>query len=228
MKWKLGIVAIAVIGVAAGNVLAAPTPEGLYQQGQVAYDHGDFQGAILKWEAAYKLSGATGLLYNLAQAYRLGGDCHSALSTYRHFVAADPAAVKRPVADDWTTAVAVVPSPPSPAPGRHKLNLVALGTAGAGVVLFGIGLVIGHRASQLAGDVTYACEMSCSWAVEKSVDAAGHRDAAIGWTFDGVGLAAIATGAGLYLYERRSHREVPAVAIQPQAAGATISWSGRW
>jgi hypothetical protein len=51
----------------------APDPRVLFQDGQVAYNAGEYEAALEKWQRAYELSGRKELLYNLAQAFsRLG------------------------------------------------------------------------------------------------------------------------------------------------------------
>jgi tetratricopeptide (TPR) repeat protein len=67
----------------------ADSAEDLYTQGQGAYDSGDFKTAVARWQAAYDLSKESGLLFNLAQAQRLSGDCAGALATYERFIVAD-------------------------------------------------------------------------------------------------------------------------------------------
>jgi tetratricopeptide (TPR) repeat protein len=103
---------------------AQPGPEVLYTEGQAAYDRHDYATAIAKWQAAYALSKESGLLFNLAQAQRLAGNCTSALASYRGFLATDPAAGsdQRKLADEFAkeldeqcpTAKPVVPALTAP------------------------------------------------------------------------------------------------------------------
>lgn len=86
MRIGLVVAAIAALGASAR---AAPSAEDLYAEGQAAYDRADYPTAIERWRASFEISGETGLLFNLAQAQRLSGDCPDALSTYRKFLAAD-------------------------------------------------------------------------------------------------------------------------------------------
>ena len=67
-----GGVAIALV-VASRSVLADPTPGAAqrYRDGQAAYDHAGYDDALTSWQQSYALSHAPGLLYNIAQAYRL-------------------------------------------------------------------------------------------------------------------------------------------------------------
>jgi tetratricopeptide (TPR) repeat protein len=233
---KLALTA-AILAALEASAVAAPTPEELYAEGQVAYDKADYATAIADWQASYKASGANGLLFNLAQAYRLRGDCKQALFTYKRFVAIDPSVDQRALADDFIrelepTCGAVVAAPatdrPVDAPGR-TMKLAGIATGGAGVVLFVTGVALGHHASTLGNDVTAACTVSCDWSIEKSKDAAGHRDSALGWTFGTVGALALLGGAALYYFgDRASEISVTPVATRSHDSGAVLSWSHAW
>ena len=95
------LIILITIGVLESAARATPA-EDLYTQGQAAYDGGDFATAVTKWQAAYDLSKESGLLFNLAQARRLSGDCTGALATYRRFLAEDiePASEQHKLAAD--------------------------------------------------------------------------------------------------------------------------------
>jgi tetratricopeptide (TPR) repeat protein len=214
-----------------------PSPaEVLYNQGQAAYTRADYAVAVEKWQASFDLSGASGLLFNLAQAYRLSGDCTRALATYRRFAAADPTARQRPLAEDLVRELertcvqqppmvaAVVPSSAYPPPW-HPLQTVGLVTGGAGIVSIAIGLYIGHSGHTIGEEVTAACALSCDWNIQKIRDADGHHDVTSGYVLDAIGLAAIAGGAIMY-YFGSTHD----VSITPASreGGAVVSWGGTW
>jgi len=245
---------LATIGAlrAAAVAQPSPSPEDLYAEGQRAFDRGDYAAAIAKWQASYDLSGADGLLFNLAQARRLSGDCPGALATYRRFVAADPSSEQRPLAEDLAreleaacgaaTPVAALPkmsaatpseAPPgpvgAPAPhddrrSGHALRLTGLATSGAGAALLVTGVVLGHHGQTLGDEVTAACTASCDWSAQRDKDSAGRRDASIGYALDAVGVAGIAGGAIAYYLGVRG----VAVAPRPREGGAIFSWSGAW
>ena len=128
----------------------------LYQKGRADYDVGDYDAAIVSFRNAYQISGAALLIFNVAQAYRLKGDCPRALETYRHFVRLGPSSPLRPEADAHirelavrcappplpapvmqpavpATALATTTSRPSTWPGRG----LTLGLLGSGAVLLG-------------------------------------------------------------------------------------------
>jgi tetratricopeptide (TPR) repeat protein len=217
-----------------------PTAESLYVTGQAAFDAGDFTIAIAKWRASYELSGESILLFNLAQAYRLSGDCASALSTYKRFVTVDPTADQRPLAEDLARELEpkcgerpapIVYRPPvvheheRERPGR-TLKVTGLATSGTGIALLASGLLLGRHGSSLGDEVTRACTVSCDWDVQKSKDTAGRRDVAIGYALDAVGVAAIVGGAVLYYLG--DHGDGIAVSPRPREGGAVVTWSGSW
>ncbi len=62
----------------------------LAERGRIAHDARDYAGAIAAFTEAYALAPAPGLLFNLAQAYRLRGNCDDAALMYRRFLATNP------------------------------------------------------------------------------------------------------------------------------------------
>jgi tetratricopeptide (TPR) repeat protein len=57
-----------------------------YKRGLAAYGLGQFSEAALEYEAAFKLEPDPALLYNAAQAHRLGGNAHRALELYQSYL----------------------------------------------------------------------------------------------------------------------------------------------
>jgi tetratricopeptide (TPR) repeat protein len=105
-----------------------------YDRGMAHYELGEFTAAVEEFKAAYALSQAPGLLFNLAQASRLGKDYEQSLHFYRAYLRARPDAANR---DDVEKRIAelepivekrhkadeakrlAVPTPqPAPRPGR--------------------------------------------------------------------------------------------------------------
>lgn len=89
MESAVGVRALVVIAavVALGSTARADsTPEQLFTEAQAAYDQRDYATAIAKWQESYRLSGASDLIFNIAQAMRLSGDCRGAITNYRRFV----------------------------------------------------------------------------------------------------------------------------------------------
>lgn len=238
---RIAVVALTVvitIVVTRSIAIAQLSAEELYAQGQAAYDDGDYRTAIDLWTSSYKLSRQPLLLFNVAQALRLAGRCERALSTYKQFVALDPAAEQRPLADELVRELEPrcgqparldeVPRPvevESTGSGR-RLRIAGLVTGGAGVALVTAGLLFGRRASTLGDEVSDACSRGCDWAAHRGKDAAGRRAAVIGYSLDALGIAAIAAGAVTYYLGARE--SAVTVAPRPREGGATVTWSGRW
>lgn len=227
---------------------APPSAESLYAEGQAAYDKADYAVAIAKWQESYQLSGESGLLFNLAQARRLSGNCTEALATYEKFLAADhdPASDQHKLADDFKRELAptcgahqapVLDPKPSlnlwvSAHEKHdgrrgrSLRLAGIAAGGTGIAVIAAGLALGHHGQTLGNDVSAACAISCDWAVQKGKDAAGRADVAIGYALDAVGAAAIAGGAVTYYLGTRGSGLT--ITPRPSEGGAMISWSGSW
>ena len=229
-------ITIAVLVALEASARAEPSAEQLYNEGQQAFDRGDYTTAIARWQSSYELSKLPLLVLNLAQAYRLAGDCALALSAYRRYVTVDPTSDQRSLADGFIAELEPKCGQPSPPPVDHvphqvestgsgrNLKVAGLMTGGAGVVLTATGLLFGRRASTLGDEVTRECAVSCDWATKKSKESDGKRYATIGKILDGVGLAAVAVGIGMYVYG--ASRGQPTIAIQPN--GVALMWSSNW
>src|SRR5262249_20893086 len=66
-----------------------------YRRGNQAYDLGKYVEAAHEYEQAYDAKDAPALLFNVAQAYRLGDDYKNALRAYRAFLRRMPRAPNR-------------------------------------------------------------------------------------------------------------------------------------
>lgn len=66
-----------------------------YDRGMAHYELGEFGAAVDEFKAAYALSQAPGLLFNLAQASRLNKDYEQALHFYRTYLRVRPDAANR-------------------------------------------------------------------------------------------------------------------------------------
>src|SRR5262249_1560300 len=72
----------------------------LAEGGRHYHDAGDYEQAIAAFKEAYVLAPSPGLLFNLAQAYRLAGQCDDAAWMYRRYLDASPAADRRAIAEN--------------------------------------------------------------------------------------------------------------------------------
>lgn len=231
---KLKLVALALV-VSQARAIAGPSAEELYSQGQAAYDAANYVTAIVKWTQSYELSSAPELLFDVAQAYRLHGDCAHALDTYKRFIQIDPTSAQRVLAADFVRELqpkcgaSGTPPPaverPSTKPGRGQ-RISGLAIGGGGIAIAVTGLLFGHRASSLGDEVSRACAQECDWAAQRDRDTRGRRYASIGYALDGLGVAAIAGGAVMYFL--RVRRTAVTVAPTSHESGAIVTWSSSW
>jgi tetratricopeptide (TPR) repeat protein len=117
-------ITIAVL-VSAPLALAEPIPDKARQladRGRILHDAGDYVDAIAAFNEAYVLAPSPGLLFNLAQAYRLAGKCDDAAWMYRRYLDTHPSSDKRTIAETHLAVVekcghgglrvAMIPPPP--------------------------------------------------------------------------------------------------------------------
>jgi tetratricopeptide (TPR) repeat protein len=105
----------------------------LFAQGQIHYSLGEYEQAIAAFRRAYELTSAPGLLFNIAQAHRLNGQCRQALEIYRHFIRLAPQSEYLPEAETQIAALVVrcgTPGPDAQAePARHETPKEAVAPA---------------------------------------------------------------------------------------------------
>ena len=119
-----------------------------------------------------------------------------------------------------------------PQRGTSGRTLIAIGAAGAGAVVIGVGFVFGAQAASLTQDAEEECGGSLGACTGSLPDAQSMIDDArdkanLSNLFVGVGVAAVATGAVLWLTRPRAPREeqpraqlVPV--IDPRSAGVVV------
>src|SRR5262245_12927006 len=71
----------------------------LAERGRASHDAGDYASAIAAFTQAYVIAPSPALLFNLAQAYRLQGDCEDAALMYRRYLATNPSPEGRALAE---------------------------------------------------------------------------------------------------------------------------------
>lgn len=77
----------------------------LVDRGRAAHDAGNYTAAIAAFKEAYVLAPSPGLLFNLAQAYRLAGNCDEAAWMYRRFLDTNPSPDRRTIAESHLQSV---------------------------------------------------------------------------------------------------------------------------
>ena len=68
-------------------------------KGRKLHNAGDYNGAVAAFKEAYVLAPSPSLLFNIAQAYRLDGNCDEAAWMYRRFLDTDPRGPQRDLAE---------------------------------------------------------------------------------------------------------------------------------
>jgi len=111
VSWAVGAVGAVIVFLAAQQAAAAQmTPAQRqemmehYERATRAYDVQKYQEAVTEYQKAYEIGGDPAMLYNVAQAYRLGDQLTEALHTYRRYLQRSPTArnredVERKIAD---------------------------------------------------------------------------------------------------------------------------------
>ena len=245
MKRVLALLLVASTAAAQPN-----DAERLYTEGQKAYDDKRYDDALAAWEKAYELSHLPGLVFNLAQAHRLRGECTKAVEQYRKFIELDPSSSQRATAEalikelepckDAPPPVVhhdVTPPPPPPkivAPPiviadhvdvdrGHGKRVASVVVGIGGVVALGAGVFFGNRAQSIASEVNATCAAGCAWKDVESKDSDGRTAVTLQWVGYGVGAAALVTSGVLYYLGAHDHGTV---AVTPHAGGASVSVFG--
>jgi tetratricopeptide (TPR) repeat protein len=249
MRWPAVVAAVAIAGPAGAQgsdrkVDAAAA----YAEGQRRYGAEDYRGAAAQFVSAYELEPDPAYLFNIGQAYRLGGRCGDAARYYRKFLVEvprapnagavavylrdlEPCVAKEAAAEAAPPRAAEVPRAPGP---RHPTaRTLAFGVAGAGLAT-GIGFAI--YVEYLEGKRDAVCD-GCTWsaAVQRRADDLDRRGRrgqiaeVAGYTVGGLALAAALV---LQLVDRRGaasearadrSRSGREIAITPTRSGAAIT-----
>jgi tetratricopeptide (TPR) repeat protein len=77
----------------------------LATRGRIYHDAGDYSMAIAAFKEAYVLAPSPGLLFNIAQAYRLAGNCDEAAWMYRRYLDTNPTGTNRQLAEQHLATV---------------------------------------------------------------------------------------------------------------------------
>jgi hypothetical protein len=224
----------------------------LVERGRAAHDAGDYDGAVSAFKEAYVLAPSPGLLFNIAQAYRLGGNCDESAWMYRRFLDTNPSGDRRQVAETNLALVekcghgglrvdiarprldAKVPVPDDKkrvdAPGADdrsgsfKRAGIGMGVAG-GIALVGAA-VFAIDAHEQSNTVAKTYAKGGKWSDVKHADERGRRAETFATVLGIGGGLAVASGAILYAvghhYEKAQH-----VSVTPTGRGGaqvTMAW----
>lgn len=236
-----GFVGLAAFGAKPAAAAPPPTPEALQrartlaEQGRVLHDRGEYRRAVDAYQEAYVLAPSPALLFNLGQAYRLGGDCDNATLMYRNFLRSNPPTQHRQVASAHLATVERCASPEgsqfragallvdrSPGRGLRQGGVITAVSGGALLALAGY---FAYRADDASDEVEERYGRGERWRDLQDLDERGRRDSQLATGFAIAGGAAVVTGGVLYLVGWRQAERAegrPNVAITPSARGTAV------
>lgn len=228
--------------VLAATTAAAQTPDALEASGSKHFELAEYPAAIADFKEAFRISDRPELLFNIAQAYRLAGDCVQARTFYKTYLRRVPEAANAAKVQERITELdacanqppPVVAPPPVTEPvaqpvvvtrGRTWKTKAGFAAVGGGAIGLGLGVVFGLRGSSKADELRDACAVECSSQTAKSLDDAGaaaNRNAVIGFV---AGSALLATGVVLVILDRPPRETGPAISVGANGASAAWRWT---
>lgn len=211
------------------------------------FDAGQYAAAAIDYGEAYRTFPSPGLLYNLAQAYRLVGDCGAATAIYHHYLRRVPGSrhrklVRRHLADlepcrrrssaptraagivsFGTAGDAPLVGPPRRRGAGRAYRVAGIVTAGVGAALAGFGLYF-----TLDAEEADATSRGRGHRDDAALEARGDRSAMIGATLLTTGVAAGIGGVALYAIGWRADRDGPAMTVGSLDDGLQLKVSWRF
>ena len=222
--------------------------------GRAFHEAGLYEKAIAAFEHAYVIAPSPGLLFDLAQSYRLSGDCADAAWMYRRYLASDPAPERRAIAEEHLADVAhcgrtvalegppeaaAKPPAPRPAPVTRPVAASVVATVppapsrlrqtAAWIGVSGGVVLVGAAyfaldAHAASDQVSAAFAHGGNGADVARLDARGRRSATLATVLGAGGGLAVAGAAALYFIAGHS---APArhVVLAPHPGGAEVRMS---
>lgn len=224
----------------------------LADRGRAAHDAGDYPTAIAAFTQAYVIAPSPALLFNLAQAYRLQGNCDDAALMYRRYLATGPGPEQRALAEAHLASVerclhklalhipietasgrVIVPAAqPSasltaaPVSQRARIEKdVGLGLAVGGGVSLAIAAYYAIQAHEAQSDVEAAYAQGGRWADIAPIDARGKSAATTATWFGAGGALGLAGGIVTYLIGRRDEGPPLTVATTRNGLQLGVRWA---
>jgi tetratricopeptide (TPR) repeat protein len=211
---------------------ARASAEALALRAKLHFDAGRFDRAAADYLAAYRLYPAAGLLYNLAQSYRLAGECGAARSAYQEYLRRAPDSKLRPLVERHLEAVStcadsetvIASDAPLPLTGR-SLRVAGVITGGAGIVLAGLGVYVASSDDDPAV-VEHGRDRDDDDDPASGAGAAGDRDL-LGGALIGGGAAACLAGITMFILGSRTGDE-RGLSLAPNGDGVELAVSWRF
>lgn len=257
VAWPIAFVALFCATVPARADSPLEEAKALNRQATVEYDVGKFQEALDLYSKAYERYPMPALLFNIGQCHKLLKNYEREIFFFRGYLRAQPAAANRAAVetliaeaqrqlDDQRAQEAAAkaaeerraseiakapasasgeapPSPPSPA-----LRLAGVGTAGAGLVVIGLGVYFGLHAATLSNEISNVSSSHGTWVAPYPSDyGSGTSSATVANVLYVTGGVLLATGAVLtYLGWPRGTSVTAAIA--PGNGGAQLAVVGQF
>ncbi len=225
------------------NVDPEAEARALYEVGDRHFELGEYDQAIEYFRRAYERSARPGLMFNMAQAYRLTHDCAHALPLYRDYLRLEPEASNRAKIEEYIAAMAQCPAPPPPPspspaatsiqPGYSGHSERAKRIAGFGMLLGGLGLsapaiFFSVQAQRSSSEISRLFHSGGPWdAHAESVDQQG-RNAVIGEAvLYSLASAAVLGGTLLCILGRPQARS-QRLTFSPRTDGGLLTFRGEF
>jgi tetratricopeptide (TPR) repeat protein len=251
------LVALAPIAAYADRTAPTAVPakaRTLAERGRAYHDAGDYAGAITAFTQAYVIAPSPALLFNLAQAYRLQGDCEDAALMYRRYLSTNPSPEGRGLAEmhlakvercvhmrSLNIPVEAPPGRPATPPPRAKLKVAAATDPAPSRRAqlekdIGIGLVLGGSvalaaatyytvaAHNASNDIEAAYAMGAKWKDIAPIDERGKTASSRAKILGAGGVLGIAGGIVTYLIGRHTER-IPLAVASTRHGGVELGMS---
>lgn len=234
---------LAILILLASIAHADPKADDLYRKGELLYTDRHYIDAARMFEQAYQIDPDPAVLFNIAQAYRLGRACVQAARYYHEFldkVPHPPEAEKlqKYVADMDACAAAeheaIVPQVIHDTKVVHQTEVVheqrslvlPLAIGGVGLAALVVGAVFTYDVHALQNLRDKACEPGCIYGDKvarlNDLDSRGKRAERVEAVGYAVGGAA-AVAATVLLVLRSQERDERIIVPAPAPGGATLS-----
>jgi tetratricopeptide (TPR) repeat protein len=227
----------------------------LADRGRAFHDAGDYPSAIAAFTQAYVIAPSPALLFNLAQAYRLQGNCDDAALMYQRYLATNPDPEQRALAELHlanverclhklalhipveTASGRVIAAPPPPEAlvvttrvpvASHRAQIekdVGIGLAIGGGVSVAIAAYYAVQAHDAANDVAAAYAQGGKWKDIAPSDARGQSDARAAKLFGVGGAVGLAGGLVTYLIGRHDEQPPVMVATTRHSLALGVRWA---
>ncbi len=173
--------------------------------GRRHYELGDYHASIDAYRSAYLLLPSPGVLFNLGQAYRMGGECAAAARAYRSFLRSEPSGAARDLATEQLPAVETCAASDADAAAQRGRRMRRGGviTAAVGVAALGAAGYFALDASRAEDEVEAHSRRGGRWDQIADANARGERSSTLGLGFAIGGGAVVTAGVVMYLLGSR-------------------------